>query len=41
MIRHDADSSPDPYVEGTLLAIRRVGDRVGVIRGLDRLLLEH
>ena len=40
-IRHDADSSPDPYVEGTLLAIRRVGSRVGVTRGLDTLLLER
>lgn len=40
-IRHDADSSPDPYVEGTLLAIRRVGSRMGVTRGLDTLLLER
>jgi 4-hydroxy-tetrahydrodipicolinate reductase len=39
-IRHDADSSPDPYVEGTLLAVRRVGNRVGLTRGLDTLLLE-
>jgi 4-hydroxy-tetrahydrodipicolinate reductase len=40
-IRHDADSSPEPYVEGTLLAIRRVGSRVGLTRGLDSLLLER
>jgi 4-hydroxy-tetrahydrodipicolinate reductase len=40
-IRHDADSSPDPYVQGTLLAIRRVGGRVGLTRGLDTLLLER
>jgi 4-hydroxy-tetrahydrodipicolinate reductase len=40
MIRHDADSSPEPYVAGTLLAIRRVGSRVGLTRGLDTLLLE-
>ena len=39
VIRHDAGSSPDPYVAGTLLAIRAVGDRVGVVRGLDRLIL--
>lgn len=37
-IRHDADSSPDPYVDGTLLAVRRVVGRVGLTRGLDSLL---
>jgi 4-hydroxy-tetrahydrodipicolinate reductase len=37
-IRHDPDSSPDPYVEGTLLAVRRVVGRVGLTRGLDSLL---
>jgi 4-hydroxy-tetrahydrodipicolinate reductase len=37
-IRHDAGSSPAPYVAGTLLAIRAVGGRVGLTRGLDRLL---
>jgi 4-hydroxy-tetrahydrodipicolinate reductase len=37
-IRHDAGSSAAPYVAGTLLAIRRVGDAVGVRRGLDSLL---
>jgi 4-hydroxy-tetrahydrodipicolinate reductase len=37
-IRHDAGSSAAPYVAGTLLAIRRVGDRVGLRRGLDTLL---
>lgn len=40
-IRHDADSSPDPYVAGTLLAIRGVGSRVGLTRGLDTLLFEE
>ena len=40
-IRHDADSSADPYVDGTLLAARRVVDRVGLTRGLDVLLLEN
>ena len=38
-IRHDAGSSAEPYVAGTLLAIRRVGDVVGLVRGLDTLLL--
>ncbi|HEX7125684.1 MAG TPA: 4-hydroxy-tetrahydrodipicolinate reductase [Thermodesulfobacteriota bacterium] len=37
-IRHDAGSSPRPYVAGTLLAIRRVGERPGLRRGLDSLL---
>ena len=37
-IRHDAGSTPAPYVAGTLLAIRAVPRRVGVTRGLDRLL---
>jgi 4-hydroxy-tetrahydrodipicolinate reductase len=34
-IRHDAGSGAGPYIQGTLLAIRKVGDRVGLIRGLD------
>jgi len=37
-IRHDAGESAAPYVSGTLLAIRAVPGRVGVTRGLDRLL---
>ena len=37
-LRHDAGDTPDPYVEGTLLAVRAVPDRVGLTRGLDRLL---
>jgi 4-hydroxy-tetrahydrodipicolinate reductase len=36
-IRHDAGSTPAPYVAGTLLAIRAVPGRIGVTRGLDRL----
>ena len=36
-IRHDAGSTPVPYVAGTLLAIRAVPERVGVTRGLDQL----
>ncbi len=38
-IRHDAGSSAEPYVAGTLLAIRRVREFVGLVRGLDTLLL--
>jgi 4-hydroxy-tetrahydrodipicolinate reductase len=38
-IRHDAGGSPDPYVAGTLLAVRRVPEVVGLVRGLDTLLL--
>lgn len=37
-IRHDAGDSPAPYVAGTLMAIRAVPRRVGLIRGLDQLL---
>ena len=37
-IRHDAGGSAESYVNGTLLAIRRVMQTVGLIRGLDRLL---
>jgi 4-hydroxy-tetrahydrodipicolinate reductase len=37
-IRHDAGDSAEPYVAGTLLAIRAVVDRVGLTRGLDQLL---
>jgi 4-hydroxy-tetrahydrodipicolinate reductase len=37
-IRHDAGETPAPYVAGTLLAIRSVIGRVGLTRGLDRLL---
>jgi 4-hydroxy-tetrahydrodipicolinate reductase len=39
-LRHEAGSGPGPYVAGTLLAIREVTRRVGVIRGLDSLLFE-
>ncbi len=34
-IRYDAGSSPQPYVEGALLAIRRVGTFTGLRRGLE------
>ena len=39
-IRHDAGETPAPYIAGTLLAIRAVPGRVGLTRGLDRLLGE-
>jgi 4-hydroxy-tetrahydrodipicolinate reductase len=35
----DAGSTPTPYVAGTLLAIRAAPQRVGLVRGLDTLLL--
>jgi 4-hydroxy-tetrahydrodipicolinate reductase len=38
-IRHDAGSTPEPYVAGTLIAVRRATGLVGVTRGLDALLL--
>ena len=38
-IRHDAGPTPTPYVAGTLLAIRAVQHRRGLVRGLDTLLL--
>jgi 4-hydroxy-tetrahydrodipicolinate reductase len=34
-IRYDAGTSPEAYVEGALLAIRRVSTFVGLRRGLD------
>jgi 4-hydroxy-tetrahydrodipicolinate reductase len=36
-LRHDAGPTPEPYVAGTLLAIRAAPERVGVTRGLDGL----
>jgi len=38
VIRHDAGSSAEPYVTGTLLAARRVMEVTGLVRGLDALL---
>ena len=38
-IRHDAGGTAGPYVEGTLLAVRKVHELVGLTRGLDNLLL--
>jgi 4-hydroxy-tetrahydrodipicolinate reductase len=38
VLRHDPGESPEPYVAGTLYAVRAVLDRVGLTRGLDALL---
>lgn len=38
-IRHDAGGTVEPYVSGTLLAIRAVRRITGLVRGLDTLLL--
>jgi 4-hydroxy-tetrahydrodipicolinate reductase len=40
IMRHDPGLTPAPYVAGTLLAVRRVADAVGVRRGLDSLLFD-
>lgn len=37
-IRHDSGAGADPYVAGTLLAVRKVGGFTGVKRGLDSIL---
>jgi 4-hydroxy-tetrahydrodipicolinate reductase len=37
-LRHDAGSSAQPYVDGALLAIRKVNTFVGLKRGLDHVL---
>jgi 4-hydroxy-tetrahydrodipicolinate reductase len=39
-IRHDAGQGAEPYISGTLLAVRRVMHIVGLVRGLDRLLFQ-
>jgi len=37
-IRHDSGSSAEPYMDGSLLAIRKVGTFAGLRRGLDSVL---
>jgi 4-hydroxy-tetrahydrodipicolinate reductase len=37
-IRHEASSHCEPYIDGTLLAIRRVANLVGMHRGLESVL---
>jgi 4-hydroxy-tetrahydrodipicolinate reductase len=39
-IRHDAGGTAEPYVEGTLLAVRKATELVGLTRGLDTVLLD-
>jgi 4-hydroxy-tetrahydrodipicolinate reductase len=39
VMRHDPGESPDPYVPGTLLAIRKAGEVPGVRRGLASLMI--
>lgn len=37
-MRHDSGSSAEPYVDGALLAIRKVGTFTGLRRGLDQVM---
>ncbi|MEA3186079.1 MAG: 4-hydroxy-tetrahydrodipicolinate reductase [Ilumatobacteraceae bacterium] len=37
-IRHDAGSGAEPYAVGTLVAVKKVMETTGLIRGLDQLL---
>jgi 4-hydroxy-tetrahydrodipicolinate reductase len=37
-IRQDADEGHEPYIQGTLLAIRKVSGHVGLVRGLDHVM---
>jgi 4-hydroxy-tetrahydrodipicolinate reductase len=39
-IRHDSGSGAEPYVDGTLLAARKVTEIKGLVRGLDTLLFD-
>lgn len=39
-LRHDPGDSPEPYVAGTLLAVRRVSSVRGVVRGIDSFVTE-
>lgn len=41
VIRHDAGASAAPYVTGTLLAVRVAPRLIGLVRGLDTLLLNY
>lgn len=37
-LRYDAGVGAAPYIEGTLLAIRKVKNHMGLVRGLDRIM---
>jgi 4-hydroxy-tetrahydrodipicolinate reductase len=41
VLRHDPGPTPEPYVDGTLLAVRRVPGMTGLVRGLGTLLFEN
>ena len=38
-LRHDPGTSAQPYVDGTLLAIRKVSQLIGMQRGLDTVMV--
>lgn len=38
VIRHEAGSGATPYIQGTLFAIRKVKNYVGLVRGLDKIM---
>lgn len=38
IIRHEAGNSGEPYVAGTLLAVRKVGSFMGLVKGLNDLM---
>ena len=38
LLRYESGSSAEPFVDGALFAIRKVGELVGVHRGLDRVM---
>nr|WP_243239853.1 dihydrodipicolinate reductase C-terminal domain-containing protein [Sulfobacillus harzensis] len=38
ILRHESGSSPEPYVSGTLMAVKHVTSITGLVRGLDQLL---
>ena len=40
VMRHDPGPDPAPYVDGTLLAVRRVAEQAGLRRGIDTLLFD-
>jgi len=37
-LRHDAGAGAEPYIAGTMLAIRKVAEHTGLVRGLDRIM---
>jgi 4-hydroxy-tetrahydrodipicolinate reductase len=37
-IRHGAGSGAGPYIQGTLLATRKMRDHIGLIRGSDKIM---